>query len=143
MITKRYVSILVALALLVVAALTFRTAVATSAVVTNGRDLSDYVLRHPNTAAQSNSTSNLDDYWLRHPGKIGDDYALTQSDTAIQTNSSANLDDYALRHPSARIQPEFMPDTSDWYLRHATEYRQQSQPDLSDYYLRHSAEVKH
>ncbi len=111
--TRRFFSILVVLSLLVAGVLALRTAVATSAVVAAGHDMTDYWLRHPDALAQPASLPNLDDYWLRHPGKVADDYALSQPDTAVRANSTANLDDYWLRHPGVQAQLASAPDLSD------------------------------
>ncbi len=108
MITRRFFGILVVLALFAVAALTLRAGIATSAVVSTGRDLSDYALRHPNTS-QVDMGTNLDDYALRHPNY------------SIQPESGADLSDWYLRH-SAEFQQTSQPDLSDWYLRHASEF---------------------
>jgi hypothetical protein len=117
MISQRFIVIVVTVSLIIVAAFTLRGAVVTSAVVSSGKDLSDYALRHPNAVIPV-STPDLSDYALRHP------------DARIVVGSTPDLSDYALRHPDARIVVESTPDLSDYALRHPELWRPAT-PDLS------------
>jgi hypothetical protein len=140
---NRFFYMVIVLAFLVIGALTLRFAIATSAVVSSGQDLSDYALRHPNSVIPS-AAPDLSDYALRHPNATIylepapdlSDYALRHRDE-ISRMVQSDLSDYALRHPGATIRVEPAPDLSDYALRHADEIRKTVQPDLSDYALRH------
>ncbi len=108
--TNRFIVMLVAVALAVVAALTVREARATSAVIQAGQQNDDYALRHPGAllpSAQQAWFYEGSDYALRHPilsaavriDPQTDDYALRHPELSAAMQINSQEDDYALRHP--------------------------------------------
>jgi hypothetical protein len=142
MFRNRFVYVVVALALLILAALNIRTAVAISGGVLSKLDLSDYGLRHPNSVVRIGAPDLLD-YALRHPELLHpevsnlSDYALRHPEL-MHFAVAADLSDWYLRHPELRNSAP-APDLSDYALRHP-ELMHPAAPDLSDWYLRHRVE---
>ncbi len=149
---KRLLYVLIALALVTLAVLSIRTAVATSAVVPTTPDAYDEVERNRSLYTFTNSGDRSYDEVERIRARRDSLQAADFSYDEIERNRSKflitssgdrsynapDLSDYALRHPGARIVIESKPDLSDYALRHPdARIVIESKPDLSDYALRH------
>ncbi|MGE5140443.1 MAG: hypothetical protein ACM3JD_13330 [Rudaea sp.] len=122
---KRFLIVVIMLAIVIGAGLTIWTTVTTSAAVARNRDLADYALRHPSMVIASYSPDQAD-YALRHP-------------ELFTRSTSPDLSDYALRHPELFRTNSAAAPPNNPSIR--LDSRRASGPDLSDWYLRHRAEV--
>jgi hypothetical protein len=100
----RFFGIAVVLLLVIVAILTARLGIATSNVVSSGRDLSDYALRHPELLNPGNAV-DLSDYYARHPGATivlgtaGASDWFQRHPESLNAGNAVDLTDYYARHP--------------------------------------------
>jgi hypothetical protein len=132
--TQRLVTVAFTLSLMVVAALTLRTAFATSAFTYTPRNGYDEVERaRANFNAGKSADLSYDQVkWIRSQyffmdstDQSYDEVERSRSNflstrSVDSSHTAVDLSDYALRHPGLfRLAA---PDTSDWYLRHRDEF---------------------
>lgn len=102
----RVLYIVIAIVLAMLAALTVRAELATSAIVVGGPDNSDYALRHPNAVVPAGAPG-ASDWFERHPDSLNAANAVDLSDYAqrhpemLRSAGSAGGDDWFLRHPDS------------------------------------------
>ena len=132
--------LIAALAVMIVALLTFTIAPAISApkpvtVPVSGlaeQARSDYYQRHPELNLPGAAGVDLQgDFFLRHP-----EWASSVASVAIPVTGSSVALDYFQRHPELSMPAVFTADTADYFIRHP-ELRTPTESDLSDYFLRH------
>ena len=116
---NRLIAIFAALVLLVAAAFTIGSGIATALV---GSIVNDLAGRHPELV---NSRINVEpmDYIQRHP-------------ESLNPSNAVDLSDFYARHPGASIALNTA-GAPDWFQRHPDSLNPSNAVDLSDYYARH------
>ena len=114
--------VVVALVLAILAALTVRAELATSAIAVGGQDNSDYGLRHPNLAVPAGAPG-ASDWFERHPDSLNAANAVDLSDYAqrhpevLKSAGPASMDDWFQRHPEM-LKSTGAAGVEDWFQRH-------------------------
>ena len=134
MFKNRLFVLLIALALLMVAALTIDSGIATSAVVSRGNDLSDYFQRHHDSLNPADASLGTAPQSLPDPYMSPDNFIVVPNEQPAVGTTGADLSDYFQRHPESTIKIDV--GASDWFQRHP-EVNAANAADLSDYYQRH------
>lgn len=116
MFRTRLFTLVVAVALLMVATLVVESGSATSAKVSSGRDLSDYALRHPELV-NPGYTAGAPDWFERHPSNPAGASDWFQRHPESIAGNVTDFSDYFQRHPEL-LNLGNTPDVSDWYQRH-------------------------
>ena len=135
MFKNRLSVLLIALALLMVAALTIDSGIATSAVVSNGNDLSDYFQRHHDSLNPADASLGTAPQSSPDPYMSPDNFIVVPNEQPAVGTTGADLSDYFQRHPGSTIRIDA--GASDWFQRHPEMVNAASAVDLSDYFQRH------